>query len=90
MQNYSTKSREHYGKKLLVTTKGILHKFRISEACGLQNSKFLIFSSDEIVVDSNGESLGKTNCHLGRIKLSAFLTMFMLNFVTVTLPLLFR
>ena len=60
MQNYSTKSREHSGKKLLVTTEDILHKshfkFQISEACGLQILKFLIFSSDEIVVDSNGES----------------------------------
>ena len=60
MQNYPTMSREHSGKKLLVTTEDILHKlhfkFQISEACGLQISKFLIFSSDEIVVDSNGES----------------------------------
>ena len=59
-QNYPTMSREHSGKKLLVSTEGILHKshfkFRISEPCGLQISKFLIFSIDEIVVDSNGES----------------------------------
>ena len=50
-------SREHSGKKLLVSTKDILHKsyfkFWISEPCGLQISKFLIFSGDEIVVDSN-------------------------------------
>ena len=60
MQNYSTMSTEHSGKKLLVTTEDILHKlhlkFWISEACGLQISKFLIFSCDEIVVDCNGES----------------------------------
>ena len=34
--------------------------------------------------------IGKPNCHLTSIKLSAFLTMFMLNFVTVTIPVLFR
>ena len=53
-------SGEHSGKKLLLTTEDILHKshfkFRISELCGLQISKFLIFSGDEIVVDSNEES----------------------------------
>ena len=60
MQNYPTMSREHSGKKLLETTQDILHKshfkFRMSGAHGLQISKFLIFSHDEIVVDSNGES----------------------------------
>ena len=60
IQNYPTMSREHSGKKLLVTTEDILHKshfkFQISEPCGLQILKFLIFSSDEIVVDSNRES----------------------------------
>ena len=60
MQNYPTMSREHSGKKLLVTNEDILHKlhfkFWISEPHGHQISKFLIFSSDEIVVDSNGES----------------------------------
>ena len=60
MQNYPTMSREHSGKKLLVSTKDILHKshfkFRISEPCGLQISKFLIFSGNEIVFDSNWES----------------------------------
>ena len=60
MQNYPTMSREHSGKKLLVTTEDILHKshfkFRISEAHGLQILKFLIFSHDEIVVDSNRKS----------------------------------
>ena len=70
MQNYSTMSREHSGKKLLVITEDILHKshfkFRISEPCGLQN------------------------CCLTRIKLSAFLTMFMLNFVTVTFPVFLK
>ena len=53
-------SREHSGKKLLLTTEDILHKlyfkFWISEPCGLQILKFLIFSGNEIVVDSNGES----------------------------------
>ena len=57
MQNYRTMSREHSGKKLLVTTKDILHKlhfkFQISEPRGLQILKFLIFSSDEIVVEKN-------------------------------------
>ena len=40
-----------------------------------------------------GRMIGKPNCYLGSIKLSAFLTMFMLNFVTVTIvtiPVLFR
>ena len=59
-QNYATMSREHYSKKLLVSTEDILHishfKFWISEPCGPQISKFLIFSGNEIVVDSNGES----------------------------------
>ena len=53
-------SREHSGKKSLISTKDILHKshfkFQISEPCGLQISKFLIFSGNEIVVDSNRES----------------------------------
>ena len=53
-------SREHSGKKLLLTTKDILYKshfkFWILEPRGLQISNFLIFSGDEIVVDSNGES----------------------------------
>ena len=60
MQNYPTSSREHSGKKLLVTTEDILHKshfkFQISKESNLQISKFLIFSCDEIVVDSNRES----------------------------------
>ena len=38
IENYPTMSREHSGKKLLVTTKDILHKlyfkFRISELRG--------------------------------------------------------
>ena len=50
-------SREHSGKKLLATTEDILHKshfkFRISEPHGLQISKFLIFSHDELVVEKN-------------------------------------
>ena len=87
-------SREHSGKKLLISTKDILHKlhfkFQISEPHGLQILKFLIFNGDEIVVESNRESVGKPNCYLTSIKLSAFLTMFMLNFVTVTIPVLFR
>ena len=53
-------SREHSGKKLLVNTEDILHKmhfkFQISKPCGLQISKFLIFSCDEVVVESNRES----------------------------------
>ena len=57
MQNYPTMSRDHSGKKLLVTTEDILHKshfkFRISEPHGLQISKFLIFSHDELVVEKN-------------------------------------
>ena len=47
-------SREHSGKKLLVSTKEIfqnLHfKFQISKPCGLRISKFLIFSDDALVV----------------------------------------
>ena len=60
MQNYPAMSREHSGKKLLVTTEDILHKlhfkFRISEPHGLQISKFLIFSCDEIVVEKSEEN----------------------------------
>ena len=60
MQNYPTMSREHSDKKLLVTTKDILHKshfkFRISEPHGLQISKFLVFSCDQIVVEKNEEN----------------------------------
>ena len=57
MQIYPTMSREHSGKKLLISTEDILHKlhfkFQISEPRGLQILKF-IFSGDKIVVDSNG------------------------------------
>ena len=53
-------SREHSGKKLSLTTKDILHKlhfkFHISELHGLQISKFLIFSGDEIVVEKNKDN----------------------------------
>ena len=60
MQNYPTMSREHSGKKILVTTKDILYKshfkFWISEPHSLQILKFLIFSSDEIVVEKNEEN----------------------------------
>ena len=60
MQNYPTMSREHSGKKLLVTTEDILHKshfkFQISEPRGLQILIFLIFNSDEIVVEKNEEN----------------------------------
>ena len=59
-QNYPTMSREHSGKKLSLTTKDILHKshfkFHISELHGLQISKFLIFSGDEIVVEKNKDN----------------------------------
>ena len=52
--------REHSGKKLLVSTKEILQnthfKFWISEPCGLQISKFLIFSNDEFVVENREEN----------------------------------
>ena len=60
MQNYPTMSRKHSGKKLLVTTEDILHKshfkFQISEPRGLQISKCLIFSHDEIVVEKYEEN----------------------------------
>ena len=60
MQNYPTMSREHSGKKLLVTTEDFLHKshfkFQISEPHGLQILKFLICSCDEIVVEKNEEN----------------------------------
>ena len=60
MQNYSTISREHSFKKLLVTTEDILHKlhfkFLISQPHGLQILKFLIFSHDEIVIEKNEEN----------------------------------
>ena len=61
-QNYPTMSYyptilQHSGKKLLISTEDILQKshfnFWISKPRGLQIS---IFSGDEIVVDSNGES----------------------------------
>ena len=60
MQTYSTMSREHSGKKLLVSTEEILQnmhfKFWISEPHGLQISKFLIFSHDELVVENREEN----------------------------------
>ena len=53
-------SREHFGKKSLVTTEDILHKshfkFWISQAHGLQILKFLIFSHDELVVENREEN----------------------------------
>ena len=87
-------SREHSGKKLLATTEDILHKshfkFRISEPCGLQISKFLILAVMRLLLTITGRMIGKPNCHLASIKLSDFLTMFMLNFVTVSITVLFR
>ena len=60
MQTYPTMSREHSGKKLLVSTKEILQnshfKFWISEPHGLQILKFLIFSHDELVVENQEEN----------------------------------
>ena len=60
MQSYPTMSREHSGKKLLVTIEDISHKshfkFWISEPDGLQILKFLIFSCDELVVEKNQEN----------------------------------
>ena len=53
MQTYPTMSREHSGKKLLVSTEEILQNshfnFWISQPHGLQILKFLIFSHDELV-----------------------------------------
>ena len=93
MQNYPTMSREHSGKKLLVTTEDILHKshlkFRISEPC-LQILKFLFSVVMRLLLKRMRQMIGKPDCCLTSIKLSAFLTMFMLNFVTVTFPFLFR
>ena len=87
-------SREHSGKKLLVTTEDILHKshfkFQISEPHGLQISKFLILVMMRLLLTIKGRMIGNPNCCLASIKLSAFLTMFMLNFVTVSIPVLFR
>ena len=60
MQTYPTMSREHSGKKLLVSTEEILQnlhfKFLISEPRGFQISKFLIFSSNELVVENREEN----------------------------------
>ena len=93
-QNYPTMSRVHSGKKLLLTTEDILYKshfkFWISEPHGLQISKFLISVVMRLLLTVMGRVIGKPNCCLTSIKLSAFLTMFMLNFVTVTIPVLFR
>ena len=87
-------SREHSDKKLLISTEDILHKshfkFQISETCGLQISKFLISVAMRLLLTVMGRVIGKPNCCLTSIKLSAFLTMFMLNFVTVTILVLFR
>ena len=91
-------SREHFGKKLLVTTEDILHKahfkFWILEPCSLQFRNFLfsvLFSVVmRLLLKRTRRMIGKPNCCLSSIKLSAFLTMFMLNFVTVTFPVLFR
>ena len=94
MQNYPTMSREHSGKKLLVSTQDILHKlhfkFRFLETHGLQISNFLFSVAMGLLLTVTGRVIGKPNCCLTSIKLSAFLTMFMLNFVTVTIPVLFR
>ena len=60
MQTYPTMSREHSGKKLLVSTEEILQnshfKFQISEPHSLQILKFLIFSHDELVVENQDEN----------------------------------
>ena len=87
-------SREHSDKKLLVTTEDILHKshfkFWISEPCGLHILKFLILVLMRLFLTITGRMISKPNCHLASIKLSAFLTMLMLDFVTVSIPVLFR
>ena len=91
MQNYSTMSREHSGMKLLPSTEEILQnshfKLQISEPCGLQIFLFSVVISLLLKI---WRMIGKPNCCLTSIKLSAFLTMFMLNFVTLTIPVLFR
>ena len=51
---------------------------------------FLFSVAVRLLLTVMGRVIGKPNCCLGSIKLSAFLTMFMLNFVTVTIPALFR
>ena len=57
MQTYPIMSREHSGKKLLVSTEEILRfKFWISEPHGLQIKKFLILSRDEVVVENQEEN----------------------------------
>ena len=62
MQNYPTMSREHCGKKLLVTTEEILHKthfkFWISKPHGLQilKSSIFLFLRDDVVDESSMQS----------------------------------
>ena len=66
MQNYPTMSREHSGKKLLVTTEDILHKshfkFQISEPLGLQILKFLFSVVMRLLLKRTRRMIGKLRC----------------------------
>ena len=91
MQKYPTMSREHCGKKLLVTTEDISHKsfgFENHVVFKFQNHIFLFAVMMLLLLRLTWGVIGKPNCHLGSIKLSAFLTMCSLIFVTVTFPVL--
>ena len=51
---------------------------------------FLFSLAMRLLLTVTERVIAKPNCHLTSIKLSAFLTMFMLDFVTVTIPVLLR
>ena len=94
MQNYPTMSREHSGKKLLLPTRDILHKspfkLRFQNHVVFKFQNFLFSVVMRLLLTVTRRVIDKPNCHLTSIKLNAFLTMFMLNFATVTIPVLFR
>ena len=88
MQNYPTMSREHSGKKLLVTTTNHISSFRFQNHVVFKFRDFLFSVVMRLLLKRTRRMIGKPNCCLTSIKLSAFLTMFMLNFVTFTFPAL--
>ena len=64
--------------------------FRFQNHVVFKFQNFLFSVVMRLLFTVMGRDIGKPNCHLTSIKLSTFLTMFMLNFVTVTIPVLFR
>ena len=83
MQKYPTMSRQHCGKKLLVNfTQNAFQDLdiRTTWSWKFQNLIFLFPIMMLLLLWVTCIMIGKSNCHIGNIKLSTILTMFILNF----------